>query len=99
MLGKMYRNEHIQFEQRLKRIVGAAILGLRTFKMTSGGCRKHGGGQYQKLHPKFRHLVYRKWKGHDRLYVLFASEVTSILKSVFGPYPKEMKFQFKIVDD
>ena len=67
--------------------------------MTSGGCRKHEEGQFQKLHPKCFHLVYRKLEGQVRLYVFFTSEITSILRSVFDPYPKEMKFQIKIVDD
>ena len=67
--------------------------------MTSGGCRKHGESQNRNLDPKFCHLVFRKWKGHIRLYVFITSEITSILKSVFDPYPKEMKFQFKIVAD
>ena len=65
--------------------------------MTSGGCRKHEEGDFQKLDPKFFHLVYRKLKGQVRLYVFLTSEITSILSSIFGPYPKEKKFQFKIL--
>ena len=67
--------------------------------MTSGGCRKHEEGKNQNLHPKIFHLVHRKLEGQVRQYVFFMSEITSILRSVFGPYPKEMKFQIEIVDD
>ena len=67
--------------------------------MTSGGCRKHEDGQNQNLHPKFYPCVHKKWKGHVRLYVFFVSEIRFILKSIFGPYLKEMKFQFQIAID
>ena len=67
--------------------------------MTSGGCRKHSNGQNENLHPKFCHLVHSKWIGHVRPYDFFMSEITSIWKSVFGPYPKEKKFQTKILID
>ena len=66
--------------------------------MTSGGCRKHEGGKIHKLHPKIYHLVHEKWKGQVRQYVFYVSEITSISWRVFGPNPKEMKFQIEIVD-
>ena len=50
-----------------------------------------------KLYPKCFDLTCNMLYAINRHYENFVYEITSILSSVLAPYPKEKKFQFKIL--